>query len=201
MSELYRKITHLLIIFIPLTYHFYGKWESVKIFAVLTSIIVLVDILRQKLHKFNEIFIKIFGKILKPQETKGDFCGASYVGVAACLCFSLFKPEFAVTSFIILAISDAIAAIFGKTIKSKKFFEKSTAGSIAFFVSAFAVLISCAIFYNVDWWFYILGSFAVFAITMLEARPSLIQIDDNFAIPVGFCVLMTLFDIVLHYQF
>ena len=90
---------------------------------------------------------------------------------------------------------------YSKQIKDlKNFFEKSKAGSIAFFVSAFIVMLSCGIFYDVGLWFYILGSFAVFVVTMFEARPSFINIDDNLAIPVGFCLVMTLFDIILNYQ-
>jgi dolichol kinase len=201
MSELYRKSLHLLILLIPVTYHFLGKWQSVKIFAIATFFVVSIDILRQHSTKFGDIFVKLFGTILRSKEIKGEFCGISYVGVAACLCFSLFKAEFAVTAFVILTVSDMLAAIFGKSLQSKEFFEKSTAGSIAFFVSALLVLMACGNFYHMDWWFYILGVFGVFVVTMFEARPSFIQIDDNFAIPVGFCVVMTFFDVVLNYQF
>lgn len=201
IKEIYRKSFHLLILLIPTSYHFLGKWESVKIFSIFTTLILLIDILRQKSDKFGHIFVKLFGKFLREKEIKGDFCGTSYVGVAACLCFSLFKPEFAVTSFIILTISDTLAAIFGKSLNSKEFFEKSTAGSIAFFTSGLIVMISSGIFYDVAIWFYILGTFAVFVVTMFEARPSFIKIDDNFIIPVGFCIVMTLFDIILNYQF
>lgn len=201
IKEIYRKSFHLLIFLIPLTYHFLGKWESVKIFSIIALISVSIDLLRQKYETFNHIFVKIFHILLREKEINGDFCGISYVTIAACLCFALFKGEFAVIAFIILTISDTIAAIFGKSLKSKEFFEKSTAGSIAFFVSAFIVLLSSGLFYDMPLWFYILGSFAVFVVTMFEARPSLVKIDDNFAIPVGFCVVMTFFDIVLNYQF
>ena len=178
-----------------------GKWESVKIFAIFAFAIVSIDIARQNYKKFNEVFVKLFSKILRDKEMRGEFCGTSYVAIAACLCFALFKGEFAVTAFIILTISDTLAALFGKSINSKEFFEKSKAGSIAFFVSAMIVLISCGIFYDAAWWFYVFGSFSVFVVTMFEARPSFINIDDNLAIPVGFCAVMTLFDVILNYQF
>ncbi|MBL6664454.1 MAG: hypothetical protein ISQ34_01265 [Rickettsiales bacterium] len=201
MNELYRKSFHLLILLIPLTYHFLGKWESVKIFAILTAIMVSIDILRQHSKKFGDIFVALFGKILRSKEIEGGLCGASYVGLSSCFCFSLFKGEFAVTAFLILTISDMLAAIFGKSLQSREFFEKSKAGSVTFFASAMLVLVGCGSFYNLDWWFYVLGTFGVFVVTMFEARPSFIKIDDNFAIPVGFCLVMTFFDIILNYQF
>ena len=201
IQEIYRKSFHFLILLIPATYHFLGKWESVKIFAIFAFFIVSIDIARQNYTKFNAVFVKLFNKILRDKEKRGEFCGTSYAAIAASICFSLFKGEFAVTAFIILTISYSMAAIFGKSVNSKEFFEKSKAGSIAFFISAIIVLMGCGIFYDMALWFYLLGIFAVFVVTMFEARPSFINIDDNLAIPVGFCAVMTLFDIILNYHF
>lgn len=200
--EIYRKIFHILLLIIPITYCYLGKWQSLMIFAPITAILFSIDLLRQKSAKTNAVFSKLFGLILRDREKTGkSLCGATFVGLAACICFLLFTKEILVTGFLILAISDTLAALVGKTVKSKPFFEKSFAGSAAFFISALVILIGCAIFYDVRAWFYIFGLFAVFCVTMFEARPSLIEIDDNFAIPVGFSVIMTFFDIALNYNF
>jgi len=121
--------------------------------------------------------------------------------MAVCVNFFFFKTEIIVASFLILAISDASAALIGKRIKSSPFFEKSLAGSTAFFLSALLVLFGCGIFFNSPTWFYIFGIIAVAATTVIEARPSLFNIDDNFSIPVGFALILTMFDLAWNYVF
>jgi dolichol kinase len=70
------------------------------------------------------------------------------------------------------------------------------AGSSAFFVSALVILIICGISFDVGAWYYLFGIFAIFCVTILEARPSFVGIDDNFLIPIVFAVEMSFFDIV-----
>lgn len=203
IKEIYRKLFHLLILLIPAIYLYFGKWQSLQIFAILTSILIISDLARNKFSKYNQFFSQTFGALMRQKEINNEvlFCGTTYVGIAACVCFALFKPEFAICGFIILTISDSIAAIIGKSVSSKEFFEKSSAGSLAFFISALLVLIICGLIFDQALWFFLLGPFAVFVVTMFEARPSLIKLDDNLAIPLGFSSVMTLFDVILNYQF
>ncbi len=201
-NELIRKALHFLLILVPIGYSLLGKWPSLIIFAILTSIIAIPDYLRRTNPKIKTIFAKIFGIILRPHELAGDkFCGATWVGIAACLNFLLFKKEIAVTGFIILVISDALAAIVGRNYPSRPFFEKSVSGAAAFAVSGFIILISCGIIFDSRPWFYIFGLFALFCVTMFESRPSFLQVDDNFTIPIGFGVIMTFFDIIWNYTY
>lgn len=201
-SEFYRKCLHLLLVIIPMTYHFLGKWESLKIFAAVGLVVVSLDYLRIKSQLIKNIFGRIFGSVLREHETSGaKLTGASFVAIATCINFLLFKPEIAVTGFLILVISDTLAALIGKGIPSKPFFEKSLYGSLAFFISALIVMITCGKFYHVGYWFYIFGVFAVYCVTMLEARPSLFEIDDNFLIPISFSLIMTFFDLAWNYKY
>jgi dolichol kinase len=201
-QEFYRKCLHLLLLIVPMTYSFLGKWQSVKIFAAVTLFVVTFDYLRRKSAAIKKIFSQIFGVVLREHELSGDkLCGASFVGLAACINFSLFKAEIAITGFLILVISDTLAALVGKSIPSKPFFEKSVAGSLAFFISALAILFACGANFHADWWFYCFGIFAVFCVTMFEARPSLLNIDDNFSIPIGFSVILTFFDLAWNYNY
>ncbi|MBP7709746.1 MAG: hypothetical protein KA100_01580 [Rickettsiales bacterium] len=200
--EFYRKCLHLLLLVIPMTYSFLGKWQSVKIFAAVTLVVVTLDYLRRKSALIKKIFAQIFGSILREHELSGDkLCGASFVGLAACINFSLFKAEIAVTGFLILVISDTLAALVGKGIPSRPFFEKSLAGSSAFFISALVILVMCGVNFHAGYWFYLFGAFAVFCVTMFEARPSLLNIDDNFSIPLGFAVILTFFDLAWNYNY
>ncbi len=200
IHELKRKLFHLLIIIFPVTYCLAGRWPSLLLFSSLGIFVVSFDYFRHKNQFINNFFCKFFGSILREYEFSGKrLCGVSFVFIAACLNFLLFKTEIAVTAFFILAISDATAALVGKIFCSWPFFEKSFFGSLAFFVSGIFILVTCGIIFHVDSWFYFFGIFTIACVTMLEARPSLTKIDDNFLIPIGFSTILAFFDILWHY--
>ncbi|OFW80111.1 MAG: hypothetical protein A2887_01190 [Alphaproteobacteria bacterium RIFCSPLOWO2_01_FULL_40_26] len=193
--EIYRKFLHFLLILIPVAFVVFGKWKTLLILAPLTTAIVSLDYMRRNNDKVKNIFNQIFGIILREHEIDGGkLCGASWVFLGACVNFFFFKTEIAVSGFLILVISDALSALLGKSYPSQPFFEKSLLGSLAFFVSAVVILISCGIYFDSRFWFYFFGIFCVFFVTIVEARPSFIGIDDNFTIPIIFGSLMTAFD-------
>ena len=201
-KEILRKSFHLLIIFIPLAFYHFGKLHSLMFFAPITGAIVGIDYFRRKNPLIQNIFVKVFAPLLRPHELVGDkLCGISFVGIATCLCFTLFKSSFAITAFMILAIADTAASLIGKAFLSQPFFEKSVAGSSAFMVSGFIVLLSCGTFFHTSIWFYITGIFSLVCTTLIEARPSLFNVDDNFTIPVSFAAIMTFFDLVWGYSY
>lgn len=200
-KELQRKFAHLFLILIPIAYLVLGKWTSLIVFASLTLIILPIDYLRQNHPKTNDIFNKIFGIILRDSEKKAErLCGASWVGMSACLNFAIFESEIAVTAFMILVFSDLMAAIIGKKFPSGPFFEKSQNGSLAFFVTGFLVLLVCGNCFDVKFGFYFFGLIALFFTTIIEARPSILKIDDNFTIPISFSVIMSAFYVIWYYQ-
>ena len=191
-NELYRKSLHFLLILIPIFFCTFGKWKTLAIIAPITAFVVSLDYLRKNNPRIQTIFLRLFKTILRPHEIDGNkLCGASLVFLAACINFLVFKKEIAVTSFSILIISDGLSAIVGKSISSQPFFEKTRAGALAFFISALAVLAVCGAAFHVHLWFYFFGIFSIFCVTMIEARPSLLDIDDNFSIPMAFSFLMT----------
>ena len=201
-QELYRKALHLLLIIVPITFALLGKWKGLIVFTPIAIFVVGLDYLRHKDAKINQIFLKIFGSVLRPHEVdSGKLCGASYVALAICLNFFLFKQEIAITGFLILVISDALAALIGKSIASEAFFEKTKAGSAAFFISGFIILIGCGLAFHMGFWFYFFGLFALICTTILEARPSFLKIDDNFLIPTAFCTIISCFDVMWNYSY
>lgn len=201
-SELYRKVVHFLLLAVPITYLQLGKWQSLIIFASIACVIVPLDYMRRSNPMIQKFFVKIFGIILRSHELSGNkLCGASSACLAACITFFFFKAEIAVTAFIILVVSDAFAAIIGRNFPSNPFFEKSISGASAFFVTGLMVLIGCGMYFDVKFWFYLFGVFALFCVTILESRPDLTKIDDNFTIPIGFSVIMTIFDIMWNYTY
>jgi dolichol kinase len=198
--EIYRKAFHFLQLIVPIAYCFLGRWISIAILGALTLTIVPLDYMRRKSPLVQGIFIKIFSLILRPHEKTGEkLCGASWALLGAFITFFFFKKEIAVTAFAILAISDAVAAIIGRSFPSRPFFEKSLYGAAAFFLSGLAILIFCGIIFHTKFGFYLFGLFALFCVTIIESRPSLMGLDDNFAIPVSFSIIMTFFDLVWSY--
>ncbi len=201
-NETYRKLFHVLLIFAPVIYLSAGKWMSVAIFAAIAAVVVTLDYMRRTNPAIKIIFAKIFGFVLRPHELEGDkLCGASWVALSACITFLVFKAEIAVTAFSILAISDAAAAIVGRNFPSEPFFEKTKNGSAAFFLTAFVVLIVCGLYFHSRFWFFFFGIFTLSVVTLIEARPSIIKVDDNFLIPIAFAATMTIFDVMWNYSY
>ncbi len=201
-NELYRKIIHFLLILVPILFSTLGKWPSLLIFGAVSAFVISLDYLRNDHPKIQNLFVKIFRPILRDHELDGKkLCGASWVGLATCINFLFFREEIAVTAFTILVISDGLAALVGKSIPSQAFFEKSLSGAAAFFISGFIVILICGGIFHCRFWFYLIGLFALFCVTIIESRPSLFKIDDNFTIPIGFSLIMTFFDIVWNYNY
>lgn len=202
VSEINRKSLHLLLVLIPLIFIKVGKWKTLAALAPITIVIVSLDYLRRKNPWIKNMFNRAFSQILREHELDGNkLCGASWVFLGACINFFLFKTEIAVTGFLIMVISDALSALVGKSFSSRPFFEKSLAGAGAFFLSALLILICCGMYFHLRFWFYFFGVFAVFCVTIIESRPSLFGIDDNFSIPISFSVVMTIFDLMWNYNY
>lgn len=200
--ESYRKFIHFLLLIIPILFVTLGKWPTILIIAPITLIVVSLDYMRGANPAINNFFLRAFGIILRPHEMDGTkLCGASWVFLGAVINFAIFSPVIAVTGFLILVISDALASLVGKSFPSQRFYEKSLYGSVAFLISALVILIGCGIAYHQGVWFYIFGIFTVFCLTLIEARPSLVGIDDNFLIPIVFAVVMSFFDILWNYSY
>jgi dolichol kinase len=197
--EFARKGFHLILLILPIGYYFLGKWQMLQILTPITAIVVLVDYFRSKNDILAAIFNKVFGLILRQKELeKGKFCGATFALIAALLIFLIAKKEIAITSFLILAVCDLMASLVGKSIKSANFYEKSVAGSAAFFLSGIVVLIISGQILSFGIWFYFFAIFALFVAMILEARPSYLGIDDNFVVPISYSIVMMIFDLMWH---
>lgn len=197
LQEIYRKIFHISMLIIPFFYYHVGKWDFLKIVAPITIIVYLIDHYRHKNQKIKVIFEKFFGVILRSKELEeGKLCGATYTLIAACLLALLCNEVIFITSFAILAICDAVASIVGRAFPSGPFFEKSIAGSVAFYISGLIILFFCGAIFDVSLWFYLFGFFALFCTAIIEARPSFLNIDDNFTIPASFAAIISAFDLI-----
>jgi dolichol kinase len=196
--EIQRKLFHILTIaWLPILYIFLSKKMMLSIIFPIAALIIAADFYRHKNVTIGKIFHFTFGHILRESEfEENSWTGATFMALAAVITFTICPKSIAICAFFILAVSDCLAALVGKKMTSKEFFEKSIAGSIAFGVSAFIILVLCGIFFNEGLAYYFFGTFAVFATTIIEARPSFLDLDDNLTIPLVFSSIMMFFGLV-----
>ena len=198
-QEIQRKIFHLFLIIIPLTFLSLDKEKFLIFFTPLALIVILADFARCRSDLVAKILLGIFKKIMRHHEIEGKkMSGASWVFLSAWLNFTFFDPIIAVIGFNILIFADSAAAIIGKSFKSKPFYEKSQAGSLAFLVVSLLVILIGGIYFNCRLIFFLFAAFIALFITYLEAYPSLHNIDDNFIIPLTFGVSMSLLNFMWH---
>ena len=201
--EMRRKLFHICTISIlPIIYIFFQKTQMIAIVLPIAILIIATDFYRHKITIINKIFHFCFRNILREKELKqNSWTGASFMAMSAIITFVIFPKIIAICAFGILAVSDSLAALIGNKVNSEKFFEKSVAGSIAFGISALMMMIICGVLTNQGLAYYFFGAFAVFTTTIIEARPSFFNFDDNLTIPLTFSIVMMFFAIIwdIHY--
>ena len=198
-QELYRKIFHLFLFLIPFFFIKFGKIQFLTIFIPLAITVILIDYYRCKHDNLNQITAKIFKVLMREKEiNQKKMSGMSWVFGGASLNFLIFDKVIAVTGFCILIFADAMAAIIGKSIKSAPFYEKSRAGSLAFFITAIVVILISGLYFDCRLPFYFFAIFIAMFITFTEAYPSFFIVDDNLLIPITFGISMTLLDFMWH---
>ncbi len=198
--ELKRKAFHLQILFLPLLFFISGKKPFLSFLIPISALIVACDFSRLHYPKFNQFWGKIFGKIMRESELSGQkLSGLSSTLIAACIVFPFAKPVVSICAFVVLAISDSAAAIIGKSFPSSSFFEKSKNGSLAFFVSATLIVITFGLVYKCEFNFFVFGILVSAFVSVVEARISMFNFDDNFLIPVAFAAFLSGFDFVWNF--
>ncbi|MBI4548015.1 MAG: dolichol kinase [Ignavibacteriae bacterium] len=183
--ELVRKAIHLCSLSIPIFYFFTPKNVALAVFIPLTIAFLVVDVARYYHKPIESWFYTWFGWLLRRRESdreKKRLNGATYVLISATLAIIIFPKFIAVTSFIILIISDLTAALVGRRFGKHKFFEKTLEGSLGFFLSALLVVfLTPKIEYYVGE--YLIGALAAAIGTIVEALP--IDVDDNLSVPLS----------------
>lgn len=184
-DELIRKAIHFCSLSIPIFYFYTPRALALAILIPLTLALVIVDVARHNHPSVESWFYKTFGYLLRQHETNREakrLNGATYVLIAATICVLVFPKLIAVTSFIILIISDMMGALIGRRFGKHRFFGKSLEGSAAFFVSALLIIFFTPKI-NYEFNEYLLGTIAAATGTIFEALPW--EIDDNLSIPLS----------------
>jgi len=186
--ELIRKSIHFSSIAIPIIYFYTPRGFALAVLFPMTAMILIIDVARYYHQPTKFWFNRTFGRLLRQHEkdrNRKRLNGATYVLLAATLAVFIFPKIIAVTSFIILILSDTTAALVGRRFGNIPLFNKSLEGTIAFFLSAICVIaLMPKIEYRVSE--YLIGILAAAVGALTEALP--IDVDDNLSVPliVGF---------------
>lgn len=173
-----RKGIHFLSVLIPVGIYFTPPEIYKPVALVLFIIAVAVESGRRYSSRFNHVFQKYLGSMLKETEKKFPPTGATYLLFSAFILSWVFPKEVCVPSLLYLSVGDAIAGFVGKRWGRHKLIRTKTfEGSIAMFGSSLLVTLPVKGFPLAV---KILGS--LFA-TILEAVE--IPLDDNVLIPLG----------------
>jgi dolichol kinase len=185
-NELLRKTIHIFSSVIPFFY-LYSDFETTVIaVSILTVILILIDIFRLKLKKFNNFYLYVLNPILRKHEKinkKSIFTGGTYIVIGYLICILVFPKEIAIASMFIAAYSDTAAAIIGKVYGRIFVKSKTVEGSIAFFVVGVFVVLFTPKYTQNENEIYI-GFLALLITTIYELIP--VRLDDNIFVPLFF---------------
>jgi len=196
--EIRRKTFHLYGFIVPLFYFFVSKLVMTSLLFLALIIILPLDMSRHFNFGVRELVNKFVGKIIRPEEANGSFqlSGVSYMMAGFFLTALFFSKGLAITSWLIVIISDCLAALIGIKIGTPLENGKSLEGSVAFLSSAFfiSILVYFFVGYNTTFLVIIISSIIT---TITEFYSKEFSIDDNLSIPVIYCFSTVIFNFVL----
>ena len=186
IHEYQRKAIHLFNLIIPFGYWFIiPDQNQFKIIIItFTALFILADYFRKKSKIIKKLFIIFFNKMLREHELKGQFTGATWVMISASVTILVFPKYIAIISLIFMSIGDTFAALIGRKFGKLKIYDKSFEG---FLGGLIACLVAAYCYDPLP--FYISG-FGALAAMLFETLP--LPLDDNFRIPIGSAIIMTI---------
>lgn len=187
-QELWRKGTHMFALVIPGGYYFL-KLDQVGMLSLMVPITIAViigDISRLRgWSVWRGGLEKLFGRMIRPHEQKGDFSGAAYILTTVCATVALFDKPIAIAAIAFIIVGDTLAALIGRKFGRRRFFGgKSLEGSAACLAGTLVVAFLTP---GLDLTVAVIG--AVVA-AVVEALP--FGIDDNVTVPILSGLVMTL---------
>ena len=179
-GEFLRKLIHIFSIIIPLGYFFYIKDKVIMtiILLVLTLSALLIEYARRnRKNNIGYFFQKYFKSILRSNEKRGYFTGATWMLIGFTITVLIFENDIAVLALLFLSIGDSFAGIVGRVFPLGKVWNKSISGSLAGLIGCitFGFIINTALPFEVI----VLGAISGMFIELFP-----LKMDDNFSIPI-----------------
>lgn len=184
-------MTHLGALIIPGAYYFLDLNRSRMLWILIPVAVamIIVDIARLRRWKLWNFFKPMMGPMAREHEIKGDFTGAAYILVTACLVIALFNKPIAAAALAFIMTGDVAAALIGRKFGKHKFNHKSLEGSIAFW------LVASAMVFLIPELPVLAGLIGALAAAITEAVS--INVDDNATVPLVSGLIMHLLCIIL----
>lgn len=181
-AEISRKVLHVGSVLIPLTYAFVPRWVMLWVLGACVVIAAIVEVLRYTSAAFHTLFRHWLGFMVRSVEWH-RLTGATYVLVGGLLTVALFPKRIAIVVLVVQSISDSAASLIGLHFGRSRFLGKSLAGSLAFFLTAVAIL-----------WYALpesqgIAFLAAVVATLAEALPAPklgpVELNDNLTVPLA----------------
>ena len=185
LSELKRKIIHLIGLLIPICYYFFREEDkaiAVIILLLLTAIYFLLELMRIKNKTVEEYFLTHFSSLLRTHEKK-KITGTGYYLLSSLLTVLLFKKEIAIACLSFLVLGDMFAAIIGMRFgRIKTIAKKSLEGSLACFAACMVIGLFVGWLLPTDYLSLQIIAIGAFTAPIVELLP--LGFDDNLTIPI-----------------
>lgn len=198
--EVYRKLTHLGALIIPIGYYFVSESQLQTILILLPAalICIIIDSLRMRHQAIRKPFLQIFGPLLREQEVN-TLTGASYLLASSMVTIAIFPKVIAFFAISFLTVGDAFASIIGMKWGKRKIFgtEKTLEGFLGFFVSCtiYGVIFYYSYFKNLYLNLLIIIIIGALAAAITEAVN--LRINDNITIPILSGLVMSILYVLI----
>lgn len=183
--HLARKIWHLLgVVAVLVIFHNVTRPVALQMLIVFGSLIVFVDLLRQRIPHINKMILRYFGMLMRDRE-EANLTGTSYMAIGIFITVALFPTNVVKMSLLFLAVADPLASYVGiRYGKDKIFGRKSLQGSTAAFL--ICTVVSAVYFVSQD-----LMTERLVIVSLLSGLIGAIsealpvgKLDDNLVMPV-----------------
>ena len=163
---------------IPVIAYFLPDPLPALIIGILAAGSLALDLVRFRIAWLNRLFLNWLRLLLKREE-EARITGATYLLIAACICFLAFDKEIAVAVLLFLSLGDPAAALVGRPIPGPRILGKSPVGTLAFVVVSLLVvaLLVTADVMAFHWVFIV----AAIVAGLVELAP--LPLDDNLTVP------------------
>lgn len=184
--HLIRKIWHVSAVFVLyLIHYFFSQSWSIGIIVTLTFVATLIDILRLRFSKLNDVILVLGGPLMRDSEVH-SLAGTTFLLLGVSFLVMFFQYHIVALSILFLAFVDPFASFIGiKFGKDKIFGRKSIQGFVGgFLICTVISLVYLNINSNLEFNRVLFVSLIAGLLGALAELVPVGKIDDNLTIPV-----------------